>query len=254
MAGWLAATGTPLSAATPLETWRGQSSVGGLVGWNAASIGTSYATGTVWGSHTVGGLVGNSNSGGVMPSRAMPLEMWLVPMTGIRVGGLVGENYGSIRGSYAKGNVLGGFRVGGLVGANFSHGTIISSYAIGTVSGGSSGGLLGYNSDSSVVIASYATGAVSGDYDVGGLAGANDRPNGISVSHWDIESSGQSRARWEAGSFPALKERLLQSCRLQPPTKGSTATGIRTSTTLMATVMKQRARTIPGTFGTQNHV
>ena len=169
----------------------GTITVGGLVGWNSASIGTSYATGNVWGSHTVGGLVGNSNSGGVVVSSYAAGNV-VSTDAGIRVGGLVGENYGSIRGSYAKGNVLGGSRVGGLVGANFSHGTIISSYAIGAVSGGSSGGLLGYNSDSSVVIASYATGAVLGNYDAGGLAGGNDRSNGISVSYWDVESSGQS--------------------------------------------------------------
>ena len=169
----------------------GTNTVGGLAGHNSGPIGTSYATGSVFGSIGVGGLTGK-NRNAITSSFAAGNVVGTDD--GFRVGGLVGENYGSIRGSYAKGNVLGGFRVGGLVGANFSHGTIISSYAIGTVSGGSSGGLLGYNSDSSVVIASYATGAVSGDYDVGGLAGANDRPNGISVSHWDIESSGQSRA------------------------------------------------------------
>ena len=169
----------------------GTNTVGGLVGWNSASIGTSYATGNVSGTISVGGLVGNSNSGGVIISSYAAGNV-AGSSGGIRVGGLVGENYGAIRGSYAKGNVLGGFRAGGLVGTNFSHGTIVSSYAIGAVSGGSSGGLLGYNSDSSVVIGSYATGAVSGTSNAGGLAGGNDRSNGISISYWNVDSSGQS--------------------------------------------------------------
>ena len=170
----------------------GTNTVGGLVGWNSASISASYATGNVWGSRTIGGLAGNSNTGSVI--------VWAYAagnVTGsgdnLVIGGLVGENYGAIRGSYAKGNVLGGWSVGGLVGANYSNGTIVSSYAIGSVSGGGSGGLLGYNSESSVVLGCYALGVVSGTHPAGGLVGANDRPNGVFESYWNIESSGQSR-------------------------------------------------------------
>ena len=169
----------------------GTNTVGGLVGWNSASIGASYATGNVWGSRTIGGLAGNSNTGGVIVS-AYAAGNVAGSGDSLVIGGLVGENYGAIRGSYAKGNVLGGWSVGGLVGANYSNGTIVSSYAIGSVSGGSSGGLLGYNSESSVVVGSYATGAVSGTGNAGGFAGGNDRSNGISYSYWDVESSGKT--------------------------------------------------------------
>lgn len=168
----------------------GTSTVGGLTGHNSGPIGTSYATGNVSGNHTVGGLVGDNNNGGVIVSSYAAGNV-LGGNGGYRVGGLVGENYSTIRGSYASGYVTGGTRVGGLVGANFSISTILTSYAIGPVSGhGDIGGLVGYNSDNSVVIGSYAIGAVSGAYNVGGLVGGNDRSNGISGSYWDIETSG----------------------------------------------------------------
>ena len=169
----------------------GDNTVGGLVGTNAGSIGTSYATGNVSGNRTVGGLVGkNSSRGAIIWSYATGNVSGVVN----RTGGLAGENSNAIRGSYATGSVTGDSRTGGLVGANFSRGTIISSYAIGAVTGGSSvGGLVGYNDDRCVVIGSYAAGSVSGTGHVGGLTGWNARSNGILVSYWDTESSGQSQ-------------------------------------------------------------
>ena len=170
----------------------GTNTVGGLAGWNSGPIGTSYATGNVSGNHTVGGLVGNNNNGGEIISTYATGNV-LGGDGAVRVGGLVGESYRTIRGSYASGYVSGGTRVGGLVGANFSQGTIVSSYAIGPVSGHRDvGGLLGYNSDASVVIGSYSIGSVSGSYNVGGLVGGNERPRGISDSYWNTELSGQT--------------------------------------------------------------
>ena len=170
----------------------GTNTVGGLAGLSTGPISRSYATGNVYGTISVGGLVGDNNSRAAITASYAAGNVGSAE-DGARIGGLVGENYGAIRASYANGNVLGGGRVGGLVGANFS-GTIVSTYAIGAVSGRSSiGGLLGHNGDSSVVIGSYAIGAVSGSSNVGGLAGWNDRSNGASASYWDVETSGQTR-------------------------------------------------------------
>ena len=170
----------------------GTNTVGGLAGWNGGPIGTSYATGNVFGTISVGGLVGKNSNGGIITSSYAAGNVASAD-DGIRIGGLVGANFGAIRASYANGNVLGGRRVGGLVGANFSSRTIVSTYAIGAVTGDSSiGGLVGYNSATSVVIGSYAIGVVSGNSEVGGLAGRNDRSNGISASYWNVETSGQT--------------------------------------------------------------
>ena len=84
-------------------------------------------------------------------------------------------------------DVAGRFHVGGLVGGN--GGTVIASYATGSVSGGHyGGGLMGENYGA--VVASYAIGRVSGSTNAGGLIGEN--RGTISASFWDIRTSGQS--------------------------------------------------------------
>ena len=95
------------------------------------------------------------------------------------VGGLVGDNTGSITNSYATGSVSGtNSDVGGLVGDNT--GSIMNSYATGSVSGNNQiGGLVGRSgSVNSSITNSYARGSVSGTSDVGGLVG---RDNGGSI-------------------------------------------------------------------------
>ena len=95
------------------------------------------------------------------------------------VGGLTGNNRvegpGTIIASYAEGTVSGGRNdVGGLVGRN--GGTITASYAAVTISGNSRvGGLVGANeTNGGTITASYAVGTVSGSrIFVGGLVGAN---------------------------------------------------------------------------------
>ena len=85
-----------------------------------------------------------------------------------KVGGLAGENRGTITGGYATGRVSGNQYVGGLIGSNF--GTATDSYATATVSGMQDvGGLAGSNNGT--ITASHATGDASGDRNVGGLAG-----------------------------------------------------------------------------------
>ncbi|WP_233828379.1 beta strand repeat-containing protein [Paraburkholderia sp. ZP32-5] len=103
------------------------------------------------------------------------------------VGGLVGQNYGTISHSYATANVAtsggpsGGGVIGGLVGANgtysYKTGSIDNSYAGGTVGGGNGftsdvGGLAGLNYGT--ITNSHALGAVSSPgFNIGGLVGIN---------------------------------------------------------------------------------
>ena len=159
----------------------GQNNVGSLVGHNLSddSITCSYATGTVTGVFSVGGLVGYNN--GIITSS---YATGSVTGTGSSVGGLVGENLsgGDITCSYATGTVTGDVRVGGLVGANY--GAITSSYATGDVSGRTIvGGLVGLN-DSGTITSSYSTGDVSGSIVVGGLVGGNTGGDTITSSYY----------------------------------------------------------------------
>ena len=87
------------------------------------------------------------------------------------VGGLVGQNYGTIERSHAMGKVVGKNLVGGLVGWNIYDGMIESSYATGKVEGEeySIGGLVGVNAGK--IKTSYAIGQVNGDYGIGSLVG-----------------------------------------------------------------------------------
>ena len=88
------------------------------------------------------------------------------------VGGLVGDNEGTVSNSYSTGNVTGDYRVGGLAGDNY--GTVSNSYSTGNVTGGDNnvGGLVGVNSNGTVSN-SYSTGNVTGNKWVGGLVGEN---------------------------------------------------------------------------------
>ena len=105
----------------------------------------------------------------------------------LAVGGLAGDNYGTIANSYATGAVsntdtfgTAGY-LGGLVGNNDGPG-ISNSYATGSVSNSSAnfgdlGGLVGYNQDNVPITNSYATGTVNDgtgqDGFIGGLVGDN---------------------------------------------------------------------------------
>ena len=101
-----------------------------------------------------------------------------------RVGSLVGwKQGGSITSSYAMGSVTGGANtIGGLVGWN-NGGSITNSYATGNVTGTGDnlGGLVGTNTVS--ITNSYATGEVSGRSQVGGLVGNNQSAGSITNSY-----------------------------------------------------------------------
>ena len=149
---------------------------GALAGRNNGTISNSYASGAVVGKGDVGGLVGSNTASGTLTKSYTSGSVYGAESN---IGGLVGDNFGSIVRSYSSSDVSSKMHyVGGLAG--YSLGSISYSYATGRVEGGvnnsssgggSVGGLLGKNLGS--LNASYATGAVSGREDVGGLAGNN---------------------------------------------------------------------------------
>ena len=145
------------------------------------------------------GLFGQLASGAKISN--LGLESADVEGTGWYVGGLVGENYGSITTSYSTGIVTGVYEVGGLVGRN-SAGSITTNYSTGAVTGGwSVGGLVGGNWNGSITT-SYSTGMVTGNEDVGGLVG-NNYNGSITLSFWDIEISGQTASAGGTGNTTA---------------------------------------------------
>ena len=196
-------TGTKIANVGLLDVKiKGNSRVGGLVGYSRGTITNSHAAGSVEGSDwNVGGLVGVNIEGKITDSYATSD----VAGEGHDVGGLVGRNWrGTITNSYATGAVAGGRSVGGLVGRNWdgtitnnnatgsvrggnyvgglvgrNYGTITNSYATGAVVAGDSwvGGLVGWNFVNGTITNSYATGAVAGRRGVGGLVGWNDFSN-----------------------------------------------------------------------------
>ncbi|MBB5886707.1 filamentous hemagglutinin N-terminal domain-containing protein [Xanthomonas sp. LMG 8992] len=176
----------------------GGANIGGLVGYNDSSgrISQAYASGAVSGTATVGGLIGYNNRSPVSQAYATGT----VSSSGGDAGGLIGiNNGGPISQAYATGAVSGSNDVGGLVGYNTS-GTINQAYATGAVSGSNYvGGLVGINVSGTTISQVYATGAVSGTGgNVGGLIGANSA-GVITNSYWDTETTGQSTSSGGTG-------------------------------------------------------
>jgi filamentous hemagglutinin family protein len=156
----------------------GNKYVGALVGYNGPGgvIDNCYVTvtvgsaATVFGSGNVGGLAGYNKSGTITNCHSDIA----VSVTGDSIGGLVGNNRGSISDSYSTGAIDGANNVGGLAGYMGDSGSSISNcYATGTVTGSGDyvGGLVGRITDSSMISGSYSTGNVTGDDYVGGLVG-----------------------------------------------------------------------------------
>jgi len=110
-----------------------------------------------------------------------------------RVGGLVGENSGTIKNTYVTGVVSAeDENVGGVAGEN-TGGTITQSYSAGSVSGNDDfiGGLVGHSYNSGTITESYSTADVSGSSSnsssrVGGLVGENDSEVANSYARGDV--------------------------------------------------------------------
>jgi len=157
---------------------------------------------TVTGVYYVGGLVGN-NYGTVSNSYSTGNVMtgadWFI-------GGLVGSNAGTVSDSYSIANVTGYQFVGGLVGHN--NGPVSNSYSSGSVSGNHTvGGLVGQNygwkdTGEGTVSNCYSISSVSGNSSIGGLVGEN-YDGTVSDSFWDTETSGQATSVGGTGKTTA---------------------------------------------------
>ena len=130
------------------------------------------------------------------------------------VGGLVGQNHGTIESSYSAGNIRAynmytGVHTGGLVGTNWASGTIENSYSTGNVSDntGSSeaGGLVGANLHGGTIENSYSTDNVIGSCDVGGLVGQqapygmDNPPGGTTKNSYSTGRVSSPSGRYVAG-------------------------------------------------------
>lgn len=162
------------------------SSNGGLVGYNdIGTITSCHTTGQVLGDGSLGGLVGFNYEGAITYSYSSS-EVDSI-FSGVRIGGLIGDNVGSITYCYATGSVTGYANVGGLIG-DHNNETASHCYSTGNVSGVRVvGGLIGHNGG--VITACYSTGQVVADRTSGGLIGGNYLAT-VTACFWDTETSG----------------------------------------------------------------
>jgi hypothetical protein len=157
-------TGTISNSYSTVSVTNGSSYTGGLVGKNDYEISNSYSTGSVNGYGYAGGLVGWNNSGSIINSYSTG------NVSGSQdVGGLVGWNSSgsSITNSYSNNGSVSGSStdVGGLAGEN--EGSIINSFATGNVSGTTYfGGFVGWNGGT-LTNDAWWTGATGPGYAVG---------------------------------------------------------------------------------------
>ncbi len=154
------------------------------------------------------GLFAQTSSSGIIRNVGIKNAAVTGADSGAAVGGLVGENYGSISASYVSGSVAGNGGgntvVGGLVGEN--DGNISNTYSSASVSGITTsacnncvwiGGLVGDNGlinyNTATISNSLAVGPVTssgtGTASIGGFVGENDAI--INGSYFDTQSTGQ---------------------------------------------------------------
>jgi filamentous hemagglutinin family protein len=151
----------------------GNTSVGGLIGFNLAAVTDSYATGNVRGTDRIGGLVGWAATFGGFGSLERVFATGLVggdpTANSTSIGGLAGQNDGSITDAYATGAVAGDDFVGGLIGFNNAGATATNVYATGFVT--------------------FVNGSTA---NFGALAGTNQ--GNIANGVWNTQASGQPTA------------------------------------------------------------
>lgn len=101
--------------------------IGGLVGLSSGDIEESYATGTINGFTSIGGLVARQETAGMINNSYSTVNIHTAENHS--VGGLVGEHDGLIQNSYSVGLVnASGDSAGGLVGVDSGSGVTIESF------------------------------------------------------------------------------------------------------------------------------
>ena len=145
----------------------------------------------------VGGLAGN-NSGTIINCYSSGSVLG-----NSYVGGLVGENTGSLSDCYSTVGVTGDIYVGGLVGQNRA--TVLDCHSTGDISGNYDvGGLVGYNVGS--VSNCYSIGNVSGDELVGGILGIHYGNASNCYSTGDVSGS------YDVGGLVGINRDSISNC------------------------------------------
>jgi len=144
--------------------------VGGVIGDNGGSVSDGYNTGDVSGTKYVGGVAGFNGESVVIENC---YNTGAVTGSGDAVGGIVGNNRGTVQNCRNTAVISGGGYVGGVVGYNTVLGTVKNCYNTREVRDGEYyvGGVVGYNGKT--VENCYNVGAVSGTEYVGGVVGYN---------------------------------------------------------------------------------
>lgn len=160
----------------------GSSAVGGIAGINTGSIENAYNESFVTGGEKTGGLVGINEKSGSLVNAANAGRVegkGAAQDAAQEIGGLVGDNDGSILNGRNGGNVTGTTYVGGIVGANREDSTltdIINDTSIMIKGTTYVGGIAGQNAGRIIdteVSRTLSDGVVEGVENVGGIAGKN---------------------------------------------------------------------------------
>ncbi len=145
----------------------------------------------------VGSIVGSLRAGTI--SNCYVKGGSIYSSNGDSIGGVVGENRGTVSDCNSTANVFGGVGNGGIVGRN--RGTIIRCHSSGEVSGPNqqTGGIAGNNSGN--VIECWVTGTISAFSQGGGLVGANFADGMIinCYSHAGVSSFNGIGGKWIGG-------------------------------------------------------
>ena len=193
--------------------------VGGLVGWlQGGTISGCYHTdGAVAGTDvSVGGLVGGTSGGTIVEYSYNTADV----MGSAWVGGLLGNNYGTLRYSYNMGAVSGiasgYYHFGGLVGLNNGEdggGVITQCFNTGSLAGAvgnvAIGGVTGTTKNGDIVTSCYwsTDNNASISSDSSGLTLAQMK-NFANFTGWDIATAGGSSSIWriyEGDTYPLLR-------------------------------------------------
>ena len=173
---------------------KGVSHVGGLVGFNDGTISCCHSSCVVYESSSLissfsGGLVGTNYFGTITSSYATGNVFGTES-----VGGLVGVNINEIIYSYSKGDINGTSNIGGLVGENRYR--IIESYTAGKVTGNQAfGGLVGKSGLWSTIRKSFWN--IDVNPDMNGIGNGSD-PNVIGKTTAEMQTESTfTNAGWD---------------------------------------------------------
>lgn len=155
--------------------------IGGFAGQIYGAVSRCYCTGNVTmvspADSTNGGFTGRVEEGAVVDQCYCTGD---VSGGDNYTGGFVGDNWGTITDSYARGSAAGDNRVGGFAARNGLLGSLLTG----------------------IITNCYSTGAVSGTNNFGGLIGENELGT-ITDSFWDTVTSGQAASDGGTGKTTA---------------------------------------------------